>query len=75
MPALICSSWRENSKLEAERADIEAGRAALRMKNKEDNKQTKNAKEEVEPFEVALADKKKSELRSYKLTNKERFDL
>ena len=49
--------------------------AALGKKDEEDNKRTKNAEEEVKRLAVALADKKESELRSYKLTHKERFDL
>ena len=56
-------------------AGIEADRAALRKKDKKGDKRTKNAEENVKRLEVALAGKKESKLRSYKLTNKERFDL
>ncbi|KAL9188056.1 hypothetical protein ACHAXT_006434 [Thalassiosira profunda] len=47
----------------------------LAKKDEESDERAKGLEEEVETLKVALADKKEAELKSYKLTNKERFDL
>lgn len=64
-----------NSKLEASAAEVEAKKEELTKKDEEVGERTKKAEEEVEKLQAALADKKEAELKSYKLTNKERFDL
>lgn len=64
-----------NSKLEAAAAEVEAKKEELTKKDEEVGERAKSAEEEVEKLQVALADKKEAELKNYKLTNKERFDL
>jgi len=64
-----------NVKLEASAAEIEAKKVELSKKEEEVDERVKAAEDEVATLKVALADKKEAELKSYKLTNKERFDL
>ena len=62
-------------KLEESAAEMEAKKEELNAKDGEKEELAKKYDEEIEQLKVALADKKEAELKSYKLTNKERFDL
>lgn len=64
-----------NARLEMAGAEAEVKDGELAKKDVEANERAKTAEEEVARLQVALADKKEAELRSYKLTNKERFDI
>lgn len=74
--ANLDSQLREaNTKLEEANGEIENKKGELDAKDDEAGERAKAAEVEVEELKVALADKKEAELKSYKLTNKERFDL
>ena len=62
-------------KLEESAAEMETKKEELDAKDGEKDELAKKYDEEIEQLKVALADKKEAELKSYKLTNKERFDL
>ena len=62
-------------KLEESAAEMETKKEELNAKDGEKDELAKKYDEEIEQLKVALADKKEAELKSYKLTNKERFDL
>lgn len=64
-----------NAKLEEANSEIEGKKGELAMKDEEADERVKKSEEEIAELNVALADKKSAELKSYKLTNKERFDL
>jgi hypothetical protein len=64
-----------NEKLEEAEAEMEAKKEELEKKDEEAEELAEKFKAEIEELNVALADKKAAELRSYKLTNKERYEL
>ncbi|KAL7537007.1 hypothetical protein ACHAXR_007548 [Thalassiosira sp. AJA248-18] len=64
-----------NAKLEEAHGDIEAKKAELVGKDELAELQVTKVEEEINLLKAALEDKKSAELKSYKLTNKERFDL
>lgn len=64
-----------NTHLEASGLEIEAKKLELVMKDEETVEVARMAAEDVAQLKLKLADKKEAELKSYKLTNKERFDL
>ena len=64
-----------DSQLKETTALLEAKGAEMDDKAAEHETQVKAKLDEIEALKVSLADKKDAELKSYKLTNKERFDL
>ena len=64
-----------NEKLEEAEAETEAKKEELEKKDEEAEELAEKFKAEIAELNVALADKKAAELRSYKLTNKERYEL
>jgi len=63
------------TKLEESSTEIETKKQELEAKDEEKDELAKKYDEEIAQLNVALADKKDAELKSYKLTNRERFDL
>jgi len=64
-----------NAKLEEATTEIENHKLELAKKDEEAGERALSAETEVAELKVALADKKDAELKSYKLTNRERYDL
>lgn len=62
-------------KLDEATAEIEAKSQELEKKDEEAEELAEKFKAEIAELNVALADKKAAELKSYKLTNKERYEL
>ena len=63
------------TKLEESSTEIETKKLELEAKDEDTDELAKKYDEEIAQLNVALADKKDAELKSYKLTNRERFDL
>ena len=61
--------------LKETKAQLEAKGKEVEEKASEHEGEVKSKLEEIESLKVRLADKKEAELKTYKLTNKERFDL
>ena len=64
-----------NAALEEAKSEIEIKKLELSNKDEEAAEQAKNAETKIAELNVALTDKRAAELKSYKLTNKERFYL
>ncbi|KAL3790497.1 hypothetical protein ACHAW5_005093 [Stephanodiscus triporus] len=64
-----------NVTLEEAKSEIEAKKLELSKKDEEAAEEAKKVEMKIAELNAALADKKAAELKSYKLTNKERFDL
>jgi hypothetical protein len=64
-----------NVTLEEAKSEIEAKKLELSKKDEEAAEEAKKVEIQIAELNAALADKKAAELKSYKLTNKERFDL
>lgn len=74
--ANLDSQLKEMSvKVEESAAEIEAKKEELDTKDDEKDELAKQYEEDIDELKVALADKKQAELKSYKLTNKDRYDL
>lgn len=64
-----------NEKLKEAAAETEAKIQELEKKDEEAEEVAEKFKAEIAELDMALADKKAAELKSYKLTNKERYEL
>lgn len=64
-----------NATLEEAKAEIENKKMELTKKDEDAVEQAKEVEKQIAELNAAIEDKKSAELRSYKLTNKERFDL
>mmetsp|Transcript_31218 Transcript_31218/g.71423 ORF Transcript_31218/g.71423 Transcript_31218/m.71423 type:complete len:706 (+) Transcript_31218:163-2280(+) len=64
-----------DSQLKETKVLLEAKGKEMEEKASEHEDEVKSKLEEIESLKVSLADKKEAELKTYKLTNKERFDL
>ncbi len=64
-----------NEKLEEAVAETEAKNQELEKKDKEAEEVAEKFEAKIAELDAALADKKAAELKSYKLTNKERYEL
>lgn len=74
--ANLDSQLKESTdKLEGAALEIEVKKGELEAKDKGNEERTQLMETEATMLKAALADKKEAELNSYKLTNKERFDL